>query len=57
MGGVLAWYSLVHHEPSQTRRPLGEIARVLGPGRELLIGFSEGSMIEWFEHAVIPAYR
>ena len=57
VGGVLAWYSLIHHEPSTIQVPLREFHRVLRPGGELLIGFFEGPALEQFDHAVAPAYR
>ncbi len=57
VGGVLAWYSLIHHEPADIHVPLREFARVLRPGGELLIGFFEGPALERFDHAVAPAYR
>lgn len=56
-GGVLAWYSLVHHDLSTIRRPLDEIARVLDPGGHLLIGFFVGDEVEPFDHAVVTAWR
>jgi SAM-dependent methyltransferase len=56
-GGVLAWYSLIHHEPSAIRRPLDEFARVLRPGGHLLVGFFLGDALEPFEHVVVTAYR
>ena len=57
VGGVLAWYSLIHCEPSTISIPLLEFRRVLGPGGTLLIGFFEGLVVERFDHAVVPAYR
>lgn len=57
VAGVLAWYSLIHHEPAAIRSPLHELARVLRPGGSLLIGFFEGPAIEPFDHAVVTAYR
>lgn len=57
MGGVLAWYSLIHHEPSTIRLALREFARVLRPGGGLLLGFFVGAAVEAFEHAVITAYQ
>jgi len=55
--GVLAWYSLIHHEPGAIRVPLVEFSRALRPDGTLLIGFFEGPIIEEFAHAVAPAYR
>ena len=57
VGGVLAWYSLIHHEPDTIRTPLLEFGRVLSPGGALLIGFFDGHVVEKFDHAVVPAYR
>ena len=57
LGGVLAWYSLIHHEPSTIQVPLTEFARVLRPGGYLLLGFFEGAAIEVFDHAVLEAYK
>lgn len=56
-GGVLAWYSLIHHDPSTIRRPLDEVARVLRPGGRLLVGFFVGDAPEAFDHAVVTAWR
>jgi SAM-dependent methyltransferase len=57
VGGVLAWYSLIHHEPATIHIPLEEFARVLRPGGGVLLGFFVGSAIEEFDHAVIGAYK
>jgi len=56
-GGVLAWYSLIHHEPAALGGALGEFARVLRPGGRLLVGFFVGDEVEAFDHAVVTAYR
>jgi SAM-dependent methyltransferase len=56
-GGVLAWYSLIHHEPETIRRALDEFARVLRPGGHLLVGFFLGAAVEPFDHAVVTAHR
>ncbi|WP_203230620.1 class I SAM-dependent methyltransferase [Agromyces humi] len=56
-GGVLSWYSLIHHGPETIRVPLVEFHRALEPGGALLVGFFEGPVVEQFNHAVIPAYR
>jgi SAM-dependent methyltransferase len=55
--GVLAWYSLIHHDPGDVRRPLDEFARVLRPGGGLLVGFFTGSTVEPFDHAITTAWR
>jgi SAM-dependent methyltransferase len=57
VGGVLSWYSLIHREPRDIGVPLREFHRVLRPGGGVLIGFFEGTAVEQFAHAVIPAYR
>ncbi|WP_232084776.1 class I SAM-dependent methyltransferase [Arthrobacter sp. SO5] len=57
IGGVLAWYSLIHHEPATIRASLLEFHRVLSPGGALLIGFFDCAVVEKFDHAVVPAYR
>ncbi|WFR68641.1 class I SAM-dependent methyltransferase [Curtobacterium flaccumfaciens] len=56
-GGVLAWYSLIHHEPETIHRPLEEFARVLRPGGRLLVGFFVADNVEPFDHAVVTAYQ
>jgi len=57
LGGVLSWFSTIHHEPSQIVIPLTEFARVLHPGGTLLLGYFDGTEIEAFDHAVVRAYR
>ena len=57
VGGLLSWYSLIHHEPSTIQVPLTEFARVLRPGGGLLLGFFQGQAIEKFDHAVLDAYK
>ena len=57
VGGILSWYSLIHHEPGTIRTPLMEFRRALSPKGTLLIGFLEGAVVEQFDHAVTPAYR
>ena len=57
IGAILAWYSLIHHEPSAIRATLEEFARVLKPAGGLLLGFFIGPVVESFDHAVVTAYR
>jgi SAM-dependent methyltransferase len=56
LGGVLAWFSLIHTPPSSIDEPLAEFARCIGPGGSVLIGFFVGAESENFEHAVTTAY-
>lgn len=57
VGGILSWFSLIHHEPEALRVVLAEFSRTLKPGGLLLIGFFDGAVVEKFAHAVTPAYR
>lgn len=57
VGGILAWYSLIHHEPETVRDSLREFGRVLKPRGSLLVGFFEGPVVEKFAHGITPAYR
>lgn len=42
VGGVLAWYSLIHLAPAELGQVLVELRRVLRPQGHLLVGFFEG---------------
>lgn len=57
MGGIFAWYSLIHSTSEQVSTALGEFARALRPGGGLLLGFFEGPEFEPFAHAITTAYR
>lgn len=57
LGGVLSWYSLIHHSPQDIQTPLAEFARVIRPGGGLLVGFFEGATVGSFDHAVTTGYR
>lgn len=56
VGGILAWYSLIHTPPDDLPAIFVEFARVLAPGGSILIGFFDGEPRECFAHAVAPAY-
>ncbi len=56
LGGVLAWYSLIHTEPSAIDAPFEEFARALAPGGGLVLGFFAGPRCEPFDHAITTAY-
>lgn len=57
VGGVLSWYSTIHHSPSRIAQPIAEFSRVLRPEGVLALGFFDGATVEEFDHAVTPAYR
>ena len=56
LGGVLAWYSLIHTDPEQIGAALTEFARCVRPGGGLALGFFTSSTLEPFEHAITTAY-
>jgi len=56
LGGVLAWYSLIHTPPEALPAILTEFARVTAPGGSILIGIFDGPPREPFDHAVTTAY-
>ncbi|MET3165072.1 UNVERIFIED_ORG: SAM-dependent methyltransferase [Arthrobacter sp. UYEF10] len=56
MGGVLAWYSLIHLDPTELPHALSELRRVLRPEGHLLVGFFMGASAEPLDHAVTRAY-
>ncbi|WP_166848147.1 class I SAM-dependent methyltransferase [Isoptericola sp. BMS4] len=56
LGGVLAWYSVIHTSPSGMDAVLAELARALAHGGGLLLGFFSGPRVEPFDHAVTPAW-
>ena len=56
LGGILAWYSLIHAPPAEIPAVLQEFARALKPDGSLLVGFFGGPPREPFPHAVTEAY-
>lgn len=56
LGGVLAWFSIIHAAPEDVPRALAEFARVIEPRGSLLLGFFDGDVVEPFDHAVTTAY-
>jgi SAM-dependent methyltransferase len=57
LGGILSWFSTIHHDPSDISTPLAEFARTLRPGGTLLLGYFHGGSVAAFDHAVLRAYR
>lgn len=56
LGGILAWYSLIHTPPEHLPTVFAEFARLLAPGGSILIGFFDGTPREPFAHAITTAY-
>ncbi|MGN7190195.1 class I SAM-dependent methyltransferase [Curtobacterium sp. MCBA15_004] len=56
-GGVLSWYSLVHHDPEAVPDALAEFRRVTADHGGLLVGAFSGAALEPFDHAVTTAWR
>lgn len=56
VGGVLAWFSVIHTDPDQLDPVLAEFHRAICAGGSLVLGFFEGDKIERFDHAVAPAW-
>lgn len=57
LGGILSWFSTIHHAPDAVSTPLREFARTIRPGGGLLLGFFVGRVLEPFDHAVTRAWR
>lgn len=56
IGGILAWFSLIHTDPADIDVALREFARALAPGAGLFVGFFAGDVLEPFDHAITTAY-
>lgn len=56
LGGVLAWYSLIHTDPQRISQALLEFARCTRPGGGLALGFFTGPELASFDHAITRAY-
>lgn len=56
LGGVVAWYSIIHMPPEELPGVFAEFHRVLAPGGHALLAFQVGEepqrRTEWFGHAV-----
>ncbi|MBV1957261.1 class I SAM-dependent methyltransferase [Streptomyces albidoflavus] len=51
LGGIIAWYSIVHTPPELLPVVFAEFHRVLAPGGHLLIAFKAGDRLRHLEHA------
>jgi SAM-dependent methyltransferase len=62
VGGIVAWYSIIHTPPAHLPAVLAEFHRVLAPGGHVLLAFQAGDervhLEEAYGHAVsLDAYR
>jgi SAM-dependent methyltransferase len=59
LGGILAFYSVIHMPPHELPAVFAEFFRVLAPGGHLLLGFfaHHDPEPQEFDHKVTPAYR
>lgn len=62
LGGIVAWYSVIHTPPEQRSAVFAEFARVLVPGGRLLLAFQTGCGPVHLTHAygheiALDAYR
>jgi SAM-dependent methyltransferase len=57
IGGILAWYSLIHLPPGDLDAVLVEFRRVLAAAGTLVVGFFDGDEVVAFDHKVMTAYR
>lgn len=51
LGGVVAWYSLIHTPPELLPGVFAELHRVLAPGGALAVAFQVGEGVRHIEHA------
>ncbi|QKT06182.1 class I SAM-dependent methyltransferase [Gordonia sp. X0973] len=56
VGGILAWFSLIHSTPADVDVALREFARCLRAGGGLAVGYFAGPALAPFDHAVTTAY-
>jgi SAM-dependent methyltransferase len=62
LGGIVAWYSIIHTPPERLGAMFAEFQRMLAPGGHLLIAFQVGDDCAHLEHAYghdisLDAYR
>lgn len=61
LGGIVAWYSIIHTPPERVPALFAEFARLLAPGGQLLLGFQAADpgvgVPQWHPHLVTPSHR
>lgn len=55
LGGILAWFSLIHLDPALVPGVLDRFVRALHPDGTLLVGFFSADRIGPFDHRVVTA--
>jgi SAM-dependent methyltransferase len=56
LGGVLAWFSLIHLDPEEVPGVVRTFAAALRPGGTVLLGFFAGQELRPFGHRVVTAW-
>ena len=56
LGGILAWFSLIHLDPAEVPEVLERFAAALRPGGTILLGFFSGDALRAFDHRVVTAW-
>ncbi|MCX4096412.1 class I SAM-dependent methyltransferase [Nocardia sp. alder85J] len=60
LGGIVAWYSIIHTPPQSLPEVFAEFGRVLRPGAPLLLGFFAADAphdVQPYDHRVTPGFR
>ncbi|MGW5669360.1 class I SAM-dependent methyltransferase [Micromonospora sp. NPDC003776] len=57
VGGILAWYSLIHLPPQDLGGVLAEFRRAMAPAGALVVGIFDADEVGAFDHKVVTAYR
>lgn len=56
LGGVLAWFSLIHTDPEEVPAVLRRFASALRPDASILLGFFSADELHLFDHRVVTAW-
>ena len=56
LGGILAWFSLIHLDPAEVPEVLERFSAALRPGGTVLLGFFSGDALRAFDHRVVTAW-
>lgn len=56
LGGILAWFSLIHLDPAEAPQALRTFSAALHPEGKLLVGYFTGPDLQPFDHRVVTAW-